>query len=232
MPVLPVTVAEFARFVDHTLLRPDATVHEIHQLCQEAIASQFASVCVNPSFLPVIHAQLNGTPVTSCCVIGFPLGADPSAIKEREAAWCAERGAGEIDMVIHIGYLKSGWLKEVEEDIARVVRAAGTARIKVILECCYLNQDEIVTACLISENAGASFVKTSTGFGSGGARAQDVSLMKKTVPSLGVKASGGIRDKETALAMIAAGADRLGLSAGLSIIRHWEGHHADVPAGY
>jgi deoxyribose-phosphate aldolase len=226
------SASDLAALIDHTLLKPVAVSNEIETLCREAVRYRFASVCVNPCHIPSVSRWLEGTGVTSCCVVGFPLGSDPSEIKMREAAWCTEKGAEEIDMVLNIGFLKSGMINETEADIAAVVSGAGQAIVKVILECCYLTSEEIVLACRLAESAGARFVKTSTGFGPGGARPEDVRLMKTTVPNLLVKASGGIRDLKTALAMVDAGADRLGVSAGVAILAEWEGGHAVDSSGY
>lgn len=212
---------DLARMIDHTLLKPDATRDEIEKLCQEALTYQFASVCVNPHWVPLAAQLLKGSPVKVCTVIGFPLGATSTAAKAFEAADAIAHGAQEVDMVLNIGALKSGDLDTVQQDIAAVVEAArGKALVKVILETGLLTRDEKITACRLAKAAGADFVKTSTGFGHGGATVEDVALMRETVgPEMGVKASGGVRDAATARAMIQAGANRIGASAGVSIVR-------------
>jgi len=212
---------DLARMIDHTLLKPDATRDEIEKLCQEALTYQFASVCVNPHWVPLAAQLLKGSPVKVCTVIGFPLGATSTAAKAFEAADAIAHGAQEVDMVLNIGALKSGDLDTVQQDIAAVVEAArGKTLVKVILETGLLTRDEKITACRLAKAAGADFVKTSTGFGHGGATVEDVALMRETVgPEMGVKASGGVRDAATARAMIQAGANRIGASAGVSIVR-------------
>jgi len=212
---------DLARMIDHTLLKPDATRDQIETLCQEALTYQFASVCVNPHWVPLAAQLLKGSPVKVCTVIGFPLGATSTAAKAFEAADAIAHGAAEVDMVINIGALKSGDLDAVQQDIAAVVEAArGKALVKVILETGLLTRDEKITACRLAKAAGADFVKTSTGFGHGGATVEDVALMRQIVgPEMGVKASGGVRDAATARAMIEAGANRIGASAGVSIVR-------------
>ncbi|RME91488.1 MAG: deoxyribose-phosphate aldolase [Candidatus Hydrogenedentota bacterium] len=209
-----------ARFIDHTLLKPEATQADIEKLCQEAAENCFMSVCVNPYWVRTASKLLRGTGVKVCTVVGFPLGATPSRVKELETRIAIDDGAREIDMVINIGALKSGLYKEVENDIRAVVRATrGTVLSKVILETCLLTKEEIVTACKLSEKAGANFVKTSTGFSKGGAKIEDIRLMRQTVgDAMGVKASGGIRDHETALNMLMAGASRIGASASVAIV--------------
>ncbi len=211
---------DLASTIDHTLLKPDATEAEIRKICVEAREYHFASVCVNPHWVDVCAAELRGSSVAVCTVVGFPLGATTTATKAFEAAEAVRRGATEVDMVINIGALKSGDLDTVHDDIEGVVRAvAGQACVKVILETALLNDDEKVTACALAKEAGAHYVKTSTGFAGGGATVEDVRLMRRVVGSdLGVKASGGIRDRETAEAMIEAGANRIGASAGVKIV--------------
>jgi len=209
---------EIANTIDHTLLKPDATIDMIKTLCQEAIEHRFATVCVNPAHIEIAKAELSGTSVGVCTVIGFPLGANLSSVKAFETIESIKAGATEVDMVINIGALKSGDSQLVEEDIRSVVTAAGQTPVKVIIETTLLTDEEKVTACKLSEKAGAAFVKTSTGFAGGGATYEDVELMRKTVSShIKVKASGGIRDIETARKMLELGADRLGTSSGVKI---------------
>lgn len=209
------------KFIDHTLLYADATKDRIAKLCAEAKEYDFASVCVNTCWARYAAELLKGTDVNVCVVVGFPLGAMDTKSKAFEAKTAIENGATEVDMVINVGYLKSGMLKEAEEDIREVKKACGDKHLKVIIEACLLTDEEKVTACELSEKAGADFVKTSTGFSSWGAKVEDVALMRKTVGNrLGVKAAGGIRDAETAKKMIEAGASRLGCSAGIAIIEN------------
>ncbi|HHL72301.1 MAG TPA: deoxyribose-phosphate aldolase [Bacteroidetes bacterium] len=208
-----------SHFIDHTLLKPDATRAQIVELCQEAREYNFASVCVNPTWVPEVVELLKGSEVLACTVIGFPLGASTTATKAAETREAVATGAQEIDMVINIGRLKSGEYDAVRDDIAAVVQAAAPARVKVIIETCYLSDEEKIKACILSMEARAHFVKTSTGFGSGGATPDDVALMRRVVgPTMGVKASGGIRGYDTARAMIEAGASRLGASASVAIV--------------
>jgi len=210
-----------ARMIDHTMLKPDATVDEITQLCAEAKQYHFASVCVNPGFVSLCSSFLKGTDVKVCTVIGFPLGANTTEVKRMEAEQAIANGATEIDMVINVGQLKSGNIEYVFNDVNKVVLAAKAHRnvCKVILETALLTDEEKVKACLICKKAGADFVKTSTGFSKGGATVGDIALMRKIVGSaIGVKASGGIRSKEDAEAMIASGADRIGASASVKIV--------------
>jgi len=212
---------DLARMIDHTLLRPDATTGEIETLCREAERYGFASVCVNSCHVSLCATLLAGSPVKVCATIGFPLGAMSTGAKVQESRTALDDGARELDMVINIGMLKSGNLAYVEEDIRAVVQTAHPrgALVKVILETGLLKDEEKIAACTIAQRAGADFVKTSTGFGHGGASVADVALMRKTVgASLGVKASGGIRTREDALAMVAAGATRIGASAGVRIL--------------
>lgn len=209
----------YAKYVDHTLLKPDATEDKIKKVCDEAKQYGFASVCVNPSYIELVARELRGSSVNPCVVVGFPLGATTPAVKAFETNEVIEKGAKEVDMVINIGAAKSGNWNLVEEDIRAVVRAArGRALVKVIIETCLLTDEEKVRACTASKIAGADFVKTSTGFSTGGATVEDVRLMRKTVgESMGVKASGAVRDYETARKMIEAGATRLGTSSGVAI---------------
>ncbi|WP_018753901.1 deoxyribose-phosphate aldolase [Paenibacillus sanguinis] len=205
--------------VDHTLLKADAGQAAIIKLAEEAKEYGFASVCVNPVWVETAARILQGTSVKVCTVIGFPLGASAPEVKAFEAAHAIKQGAGEVDMVINIGALKDGNDALVEADIAEVVQAAsGKALVKVIIETCLLTEEEIVRACKLSMAAGADFVKTSTGFSTGGATVEAVALMRQTVgPEVGVKASGGVRTLADAQAMIQAGATRLGTSAGVAI---------------
>ena len=208
-----------ASMIDHTLLKPEATPAQVEKLCAEAAEYHFASVCVNPVYIPLAARLLDGTGVKVCCVVGFPLGAIAPEQKAAEAASCAAMGAEELDMVIHVGAAKAGDWALVQQDIAGVVKAAAGRTVKVIIETCLLTDEEKVKACEAAKAAGADFVKTSTGFSTGGATTHDIALMRKTVgPEMGVKASGGIRDYATAMAMIEAGANRIGASAGIEIV--------------
>lgn len=208
-----------ASMIDHTLLKPEATPAQVERLCAEAAEYHFASVCVNPVYIPLAARLLKGTSVKVCCVVGFPLGAIAPEQKAAEAASCAAMGAEELDMVIHVGAAKAGDWALVQRDIEGVVKAAAGHTVKVIIETCLLTDEEKVKACEAAKAAGAHFVKTSTGFSTGGATTHDIALMRKTVgPEMGVKASGGIRDYETAMAMIEAGANRIGASAGIAIV--------------
>ncbi|RME48939.1 MAG: deoxyribose-phosphate aldolase [Caldilineae bacterium] len=216
---------ELAQYIDHTLLKPDATVEQISRLCHEALKYGFAAVCVNPSYVRLAAQLLKGSPVKVCTVVGFPLGATSPEVKSYEAQQAINDGATEIDMVINIGALKSGNDELVERDIATVTRTAhnGGAICKVILETALLTDAEKIRACQLAKKAGADFVKTSTGFGGGGATVHDVALMRQVVgPAMGVKASGGIKGFEAARQMIAAGATRLGASAGVKIVQEAE----------
>lgn len=210
-----------APLIDHTLLKPAATAEQIRQLCAEAREFGFASVCVNPTWVELASSELRDSGVRTCTVVGFPLGATFPEAKAAETRMAIDRGASEIDMVLNVGALKSGLDAEVECDIAAVVREAHPdAIVKVILETGLLDEEEIVRACRLSRRAGADFVKTSTGFGPGGATVEHVGLMRRTVGrAMGVKASGGIGSRKDAAQMIAAGATRLGASAGVRIAR-------------
>ncbi|MFI8715895.1 deoxyribose-phosphate aldolase [Brevibacillus brevis] len=208
------------KYIDHTLLKPDATQEMIDKLCQEAREHDFMSVCVNPYWVKRSAELLAGSDVKVCTVIGFPLGASTIESKAAETRDAIANGATEVDMVLNVGALKSGDLETVKKDIAAVKQAAGDILLKVILETCLLTEEEKVVACKLSVEAGADYVKTSTGFSTGGATVEDIALMRKTVgPNVGVKASGGVRDGETAVAMIEAGASRIGTSSGVSIVR-------------
>lgn len=213
------TQSALAAMIDHTLLRPDATRREIDQLCAEALQFKFASVCVHPYRVAQASQILTGSDVSVCTVVGFPQGANRSEVKALETVRAVVDGATEIDMVINIGALKDGNWATVENDIQGVVTAAQGNLVKVILETCLLTDEEIVRACEASVKAGARFVKTSTGFSTKGATVDHVRLMRSTVGKIfGVKASGGIRDRKTLMAMIEAGADRIGTSSGVAIL--------------
>ena len=208
-----------APYIDHTNLKPEAAAEDIKKLCEEALRCGFASVCVNSSRAALAAELLKGSSVAVCAVVGFPLGAASSAAKAFEAKKAAEDGASEIDMVINIGFIKDGTDEEAAKDIRAVVDAAPGCIVKVIIETCLLTKEEKIRACHVAMAAGAHFVKTSTGFSTGGAKAADVALMRKTVgPDMGVKASGGIHNADEAQAMVDAGASRLGTSATLAII--------------
>lgn len=211
----------YAAMIDHTILAPQATKENVDNLCKEAIEYGFHSVCVNSCFVYYCAQRLKNSDVKVCTVIGFPLGAMSTAGKMAEAEQAIQDGASELDMVIHVGMIKSGDWEYVKQDISSVVETAkGRAIVKVILETCLLTDEEKVKACQVCKESGADFVKTSTGFSSGGATVEDVALMRRTVgPDMGVKASGGIRSIQTAEAMVAAGATRLGTSSGVSIVQ-------------
>lgn len=214
------TAAEVAARIDHTILKADATKQEIIRICEEAKQYQFATVCVNAGWVGLAAEQLRDSGVGITTVVGFPLGATSSAAKAFEAKQAIDDGATEVDMVLNIGLLKSGETEQVQRDVEAVVAACkGQAAVKVIVETGLLNEEEKVIACQLCLNAGADFVKTSTGFGKGGATAEDIALMRQTVGSdMGVKASGGVRDLETALQMLASGATRIGTSSGIAIV--------------
>jgi deoxyribose-phosphate aldolase len=218
-PPLSPELAALAALIDHTLLSPDASAAAIEILCAEAVAHGFKAVCVNPWHLPRVAARLHGElplPITVC---GFPLGASQTLAKAREAWLALDQGAAEVDMVLNLGALKSGELDLVRADISEVVRACAGAPVKVILETCLLTDAEKELACRLAVEAGAAFVKTSTGFSRGGATEADVALLRRVVgPQVGVKASGGIRSLADVRRMVAAGADRIGTSAGADIM--------------
>lgn len=216
---------DMAKMIDHTNLSPTATVDDIKKLCEEAKEHEFASVCVNPIYVPLAAKMLEDSSVKVCTVVGFPLGANTTEVKSYETRNAIKNGAQEIDMVMNIGAFKSGAYEIFKADIKAVVDATKKAGVssdiivKVILECCYLDEEEIVKACEIAKDAGADFVKTSTGFGDYGARVEEVSIMRKTVGrDVGVKASGGIKNFEQALEMLDAGANRIGASSGVTIV--------------
>jgi deoxyribose-phosphate aldolase len=226
-----------AAMIDHTLLKPDATRADIEKLCREAAEFHFATVCINPTWVKPAAQLLRGSGVGVCTVVGFPLGATSADVKHYETRRVIFDGAAEVDMVINIGALKSGDLQTVERDIAAVVGPCREANVisKVIIEAALLNDEEKIAACTLSKAAGADFVKTSTGFASGGATAHDVALMRRVVGAdMGVKAAGGVRDYEGLKAMVAAGASRVGASAGVKIVQESTGRKstAAAPSGY
>ena len=210
---------KISKYIDHTVLAADADLKKIEKLCMEARENDFASVCVNTCWVEKCAELLKGSDVNVCTVVGFPLGAMSTEAKAYEANWAVRHGATEVDMVLNVGFIKSGMFKEAEDDIREIKKATEGKLLKVILETCLLTDDEKRLACKLAMEAGADYVKTSTGFSKGGATVHDVELMRSVVgDKLGVKASGGIRDYETAMAMIKAGASRLGCSAGVAII--------------
>ena len=207
------------KFIDHTILKPETTQEQVEKILSEAKEYDFASVCVNPTWVSLAAESLKDSDVKVCTVIGFPLGANTSAVKAFETKDAIANGADEIDMVINIGALKAGNDALVLDDIKAVVDASGDKLVKVIIEACLLTDDEKVRACQLSKEAGADYVKTSTGFSTGGAKVADVALMRKTVgPDMGVKASGGARSYEDAIAFIEAGASRISASSGVAIM--------------
>ncbi len=217
-----ISTAQLASYIDHTLLKPEATEEDIRRVCREALQYHFAGVCVNPTWIALVHDMVADAGVVPCTVVGFPLGATLPAAKAFEARLSLDAGAREIDMVMNIGRLKSGHYTYVVDDIARVVHEGHEegALVKVILETALLTDEEKVAACVLAKIAGADYVKTSTGFGPGGATVEDVALMRRVVgPDMGVKAAGGIRTREQALALIRAGATRLGTSAGVKLVQ-------------
>lgn len=227
---------QLAKMIDHTLLKADATSGQIEQLCKEAMQYNFASVCVNSIYVPVATTVLASSPVKICTVVGFPLGAMLSQAKAAEARLAIERGASEIDMVMHIGALKAEDISALHHDISTVVAECQLhdALCKVIIETSLLDDQEKVIACRVAQDTGADFVKTSTGFSTGGATTADVRLMRSTVgDSMGVKASGGIRSLADAMAMIEAGANRLGMSAGVNVMNEMLGQSSSATSeGY
>jgi deoxyribose-phosphate aldolase len=217
---MSLTSLQLAAYIDHTLLRADASVAEIQQLCLEAQEHKFYSVCVNGSWVSTAHSIVSDFDLKIACVVGFPLGAMSSDVKRFETETAIDDGAHEIDVVLNIARLKAGNDKYVFRELCDVVEAADERTVKVILETCLLNHEEKVRACKLVVESGAHFVKTSTGFSTAGATIADVKLMRETVgPKFGVKASGGVRDAQTALAMIAAGATRIGTSNGIAIVK-------------
>jgi deoxyribose-phosphate aldolase len=211
--------SDLAPWIDHTILAPDATEAKVAELCRQAVEHGFRAVCVNPIHVGFVARALRGSKVATCSVVCFPFGATPTRAKVAETTTVVEDGAREVDMVISLALLKAGRADAARDDIAAVKRACGPALLKVIIETCYLGDDEKVLACRLAQEAGADFVKTSSGFGPGGATAADVRLMRRTVGAeMGVKAAGGIRTYEVAAAMIEAGATRIGASASLTLI--------------
>jgi deoxyribose-phosphate aldolase len=228
---------EVSGLIDHTLLKPDATAQEIEKLCREAMEFHFATVCVNPTWIALAHRLLQGSGVGVCAVVGFPLGATTPDVKHYETRRVIFDGATEVDMVINVGALKSGDLRLVEQDIEAVTGPCREHRVvsKVIIEAALLTDEEKVTASTLTKAAGADFVKTSTGFGPGGATVADVTLMRKVVGErMGVKAAGGVRDLDQLKAMVAAGASRVGASAGVRIVKESRGENVTSvkPASY
>jgi len=229
---------DIARRIDHTLLKPEATREQIETLCREAREHGFATVCINPTWVALCADLLRGSETAVCTVVGFPLGATLAEVKASEAARVVALGACEVDMVMNVGALKSRDYRLAERDVAGVVAASrpGGAIVKVIIEAALLTDDEKVKACVVARAAGADFVKTSTGFGPGGATAADVALMRRVVgPDMGVKAAGGVRDLKSAQAMLEAGADRIGASVGVKIVQESRGAAATppgAPSGY
>lgn len=210
---------QLAKYIDHTALTAEKNEQDILKLCEEAVKYGFYSVCINPCHIPLAKEKLAGSDVKICTVIGFPLGANMTSVKAFETEQAIKAGAGEIDMVINVGWIKLQQWDKVQQDIQAVFNACNGTPLKVILETCLLTREEIIKACEICKAIGVAFVKTSTGFNKGGATVEDVALMKQTVGNIGVKASGGIRDTQTALAMIQAGATRIGASAGIAIVK-------------
>jgi deoxyribose-phosphate aldolase len=210
---------EKSKYIDHTLLKAFAKPEDILKLCDEANKYHFASVCINPYYVPLARKLLNGTDVRVCTVIGFPLGANTKEVKAFEAVKAIADGADEVDMVINVGEAKNHNYEYVYEDILEVVKAANGVLVKVIIETCYLTDEEKVECCKCAMRANADYVKTSTGFGTGGATVEDVKLMRNTVgPDMGVKASGGVKTKEAFEAMVEAGATRIGTSNGVALV--------------
>ena len=225
------TSGEVAKLIDHTLLRPEATRQGIEVLCREALDFKFANVCINPTWVTLAVHLLDGSGVGVCAVVGFPLGATTPDVKACESRRAIADGAREIDMVINVGALKSGNRNGVQRDIEAVTASCreGSALSKAIIEAALLTDDEKIAACMLAKSAGADFVKTSTGFGPGGATTADVALMRRVVgPTMGIKAAGGIRDLAALEAMVAAGATRIGTSAGVKIVREAKGSAQSV----
>ncbi|MEM4766190.1 MAG: deoxyribose-phosphate aldolase [Nitrososphaerota archaeon] len=214
------SVKQVARAIDHTMLHAYAREDDIRRLCMEAVEYGFAAVCINPIYVPLAYELLRNTDVKVCAAIGFPLGSTFKEVKVEEARRAIERGAAELDMVINLPMLKSGKYDYVEEEIREVKRSTGDGILKVIIECCYLTDEEKVIAAKIAERAGADYVKTSTGFGPSGAKIEDVKLLRSVLsPHVKIKAAGGIRTGEQVIGFLEAGADRLGTSSGVRIIK-------------
>jgi deoxyribose-phosphate aldolase len=219
MEELKLTAAAMSKLIDHTLLKPEASHSSFDFLCSEALQYGFKAVCVNSAWVAYVADRVRGSEVAVCSVIGFPLGAMDSAVKAFEAETAMQNGATELDMVLNVGALKGGSLKAVEADILTVRRAAASPTVLKVIKACLLTEAEKIHACEIAKHVGADFVKTSTGFSSGGATVKDVALMRRVVgPTMGIKASGGIKDWATARVMIDAGATRIGTSAGVTIV--------------
>ena len=213
------TIELVAKAIDHTMLQPHATEDDIRRLCDEAVQYGFAAVCINPIYVPLAYRLLSGSGVNVCTVVGFPIGSTFKEVKVEEASRAVEEGASEVDMVISLPMLRSRRYDYVEEEIREIKRAIGDNILKVIIECCYLTDEEKIAASRIAERAGADFVKTSTGFGPSGAKIEDVKLLRSVLPPhVKIKAAGGIRTGEQALSFLEAGADRIGTSSGTSII--------------
>ena len=226
---MQVSKQQLAAMMDHTLLKAVATPHQIKEVCREALDIGAASVCVNPTYVALVADELKGSDVKVCTVIGFPLGANTKEVKAFETKDAIANGAQEVDMVINIGALKAGDTEKVYQDIKSVVDAANGVLVKVIIETCYLTDEEKKTACELSAKAGADFVKTSTGFGTGGATAHDVALMKTSIPAnVKVKASGGMRAWADVVPNLEAGADRLGVSASVAILEGLDGKNMEA----
>ena len=210
---------QLEKYIDHTLLKPTASEEEIRKLCEEARTYDFYAVCVNSCYLDLATDELKGSPIKLAAVVGFPLGAMATDVKIAEAKYCIEHGADEIDVVMNIGWFKSGQYDRVQEELSLIKKSIGDSVLKVIIETCFLSDEEKIVASKLVVASGADFVKTSTGFGGGGATPEDVALMKKAVEDkIQIKASGGIRDRETALGYIEMGVARLGTSSGVKII--------------
>jgi deoxyribose-phosphate aldolase len=225
---------QIASLIDHTLLKPEATESDILKVCQQALEYRFASVCINPCWVPLVHSRLTGSSVKTCAVIGFPLGANQTAVKLEEAWQAVSNGAAELDMVLNIGALRSGDAKLVQAEIQKLAAAAhgAGALVKVILETCLLSEEQKTQACTLAQQAGADFVKTSTGFSTAGATEADVRLMREVVgPDMGVKASGGVRTLATLLQMVKAGANRIGSSSGVQILAELQPGAQSTEAG-
>ena len=210
---------EFAKFIDHTNVKPDATERDIARLCDEAIEYEFASACVSSCWVPMVRQRLRDTDIKTCSVVGFPFGAQIFHAKAFETREAVASGADEIDAVINIGFLLSGRTAQVQAELDDLVDAAGDAAVKIIIEACYLSEEQKVLAATLARDAGAAFVKTSTGYGTGGAKVEDVELLRKKVPGIKIKASGGIRTFEDAKKLIEAGASRIGASSGPTLMK-------------
>ncbi len=213
---------EFAKFIDHTNVRPDATERDIERLCTEAIEYEFASACVSSCWVPMVRQRLRDTDIKTCSVVGFPFGALTSRAKAFETKEAVASGADEIDAVINIGFLLSGRAAQVQAELDDLVDAAGDAAVKIIIEACYLSDEQKVLAGTLARDAGASFVKTSTGYGTGGATVEDIELLRKKVPGIKIKASGGIRTFEGAKKLIESGASRIGASSGPTLMKDFK----------